>query len=126
MQHHVFEWGSAHVLTTGHGSQVLIQMERSDDLQMIAGRETIRFAYEVAYDPSSGRVDSLNLNMAIDTGWFFGACGVCLQAVCCMLGVAVSRAEAYIRQCACVWLWVWMCMRMGVRVCVCTCTRATG
>eukprot|EP00041_Stephanoeca_diplocostata_P029344 m.863415 g.863415 ORF g.863415 m.863415 type:complete len:1330 (-) comp23543_c0_seq1:1005-4994(-) len=64
--------GAAAVAANELRKPVLIQMERSDDLQMIAGRESIRFEYEVAYDPTSARVDSLNLNMAIDTGWFFG------------------------------------------------------
>eukprot|EP00930_Biecheleria_cincta_P041107 TRINITY_DN28156_c0_g3_i1.p1 TRINITY_DN28156_c0_g3~~TRINITY_DN28156_c0_g3_i1.p1 ORF type:complete len:1336 (-),score=211.24 TRINITY_DN28156_c0_g3_i1:97-4053(-) len=50
---------------------VRIQNERSDDMQIVCGREPIQFDYEVTFD-ASGRVASLNLDMTISPGWFYG------------------------------------------------------
>lgn len=50
---------------------VQIQNERSDDFQMVAGREQILFDYTVTYEPS-GRVQELDMAMIMDPGFFYG------------------------------------------------------
>ena len=52
------------------GVPVRIQNERSDDLQVVAGREPIDFDYTVTFD-SEGTVDTLEMNMAMDPGYFY-------------------------------------------------------
>lgn len=50
---------------------VRIQLERSDDMQIVAGREPMTFTYTSTFD-STGKIDALDLVMAIDGGWFYG------------------------------------------------------
>ena len=52
------------------GQPVRIQNERSDDLQMVAGREPIDFDYSVTFD-AAGMVDTCDVNMAMDPGYFY-------------------------------------------------------
>lgn len=51
-----------------------MQLDRSDDMRMVVGREPMAFEYEVAFD-SEGRVASLAMDMSIDPGWYLGDAG---------------------------------------------------
>jgi len=50
---------------------VRVQNERSDDMQMITGRQPMNFNYDVTFS-NSGKVDSMTMNMVCDPGWFYG------------------------------------------------------
>eukprot|EP01052_Picozoa_sp_SAG31_P054433 SAG31_NODE_14489_length_803_cov_2.088068_1_plen_267_part_11 len=57
---------------------VRIQNERSDDLQMTAGREAMEFDYTVTFDADTGRLQEMDMQMTIDPGWFYGDSNGCM------------------------------------------------
>lgn len=63
--------GPAVVAAHKLGCAVQIQNERSDDFQMVAGREQIVFDYTVTYEPT-GRVQELDMELVMDPGFFYG------------------------------------------------------
>lgn len=62
---------AASIAATSMRRPIRIQNERSDDLQMCAGREPIDFDYTVTFD-ETGKVDTMDLKMTMDPGYFYG------------------------------------------------------
>jgi len=63
--------GAAAVAANAVRRPVRIQNERSDDMQMFGGREVIHFDYDATFD-TVGVLDSMDMTMTIDPGWFYG------------------------------------------------------
>jgi len=53
------------------GRAVQIQNERSDDLQMVRGREFMDFEYNATFD-AQGKVDTMDMTIHFDPGYFYG------------------------------------------------------
>jgi len=62
--------GPAVVAAHKLGVPVQIQLERSDDLQIVAGREDVEFDYSVTYLPS-GRVQEMDMTVVMDPGFVY-------------------------------------------------------
>lgn len=58
---------------------VRIQFERSDDMQMVVGREPMEFDYTVTYDPATGKVGTMVMDMTIQPGWYLGDSAGCME-----------------------------------------------
>eukprot|EP00928_Gymnodinium_smaydae_P035496 TRINITY_DN24975_c0_g1_i2.p1 TRINITY_DN24975_c0_g1~~TRINITY_DN24975_c0_g1_i2.p1 ORF type:complete len:1469 (+),score=387.34 TRINITY_DN24975_c0_g1_i2:70-4476(+) len=64
--------GAAAVAARRLRRPVRMQLDRSDDMEMCGGREPIDFEYSVTFDASTGRVQSLDMDIYLDGGWFYG------------------------------------------------------
>lgn len=70
---------SALVAANKLNKPVRIQFERSDDMQMVVGREPMEFDYTVTYDPTTGKVGTMVMDMTIDPGWYLGDSAGCME-----------------------------------------------